>query len=107
MTKVTIDPGICSFPIIIHAESDDMQHVKIKMSTGCPNLKNAFKEIEEHDFDAYKEVFGKIENSDTLKIISKNIPHPACPVFSGMLKAIEAETGLALPRDCSIKIEKE
>lgn len=36
MTKVTIDPGICGFPIIIHASSEDMQNVKIDMYHTLP-----------------------------------------------------------------------
>lgn len=105
MTKVTIDPGICGFPIIIHATSEDMQIVKIQMTTGCPNLKEAIKEITE--FDAFEELFSKAENSKVYAILSKYVPHPTCPVYSGMLKAIEAEAGLALPKDCYIKIEKD
>lgn len=105
MTKVTIDPGICGFPIIIHASSEDMQNVKIEMTTGCPNLKEATKEIGE--FDAFKELFTKAEKSNVYAILSKYVPHPTCPVYSGILKAIEAEAGLALPKDCHIKIERE
>jgi hypothetical protein len=33
--------------------------------------------------------------------------HPACPVPSGILKAIEVAAGLALPKDASIKPSKD
>ena len=34
---------------------------------------------------------------------AKHIKHAACPVMSGILKAIEVEAGLALP--CDVRIE--
>jgi hypothetical protein len=39
-------------------------------------------------------------------MFSKHCPHPACPVPSGILKAVEVAAGLALPRDASIVIRK-
>lgn len=106
MTKVVVDPGICGFLITIQAKSDDMQHVKIKISTECPNIKEVTDEIESHEFDAFKEVFVKLDKSETYAILTPHIPHPMCLVYAGVLKAIEAETELALPKDCHITIEK-
>jgi hypothetical protein len=107
MTKVVVDPGICGFTITIQVTSADMQHVKVKISTECPNIKEVIGEIEAHEFDAFKEVFVKLDKTDTYAILTPHIPHPMCLVYAGMLKAIETETDLALPKDCHIKIEKE
>jgi hypothetical protein len=35
------------------------------------------------------------------------LPHPGCPVPAGIIKAVEVEGGLALPRDASIKVSKD
>jgi hypothetical protein len=37
---------------------------------------------------------------------AKHYKHAACPVPSGIVKAIEVACGLALPKDVSFKIEK-
>ncbi|MCL4407317.1 MAG: hypothetical protein M1542_03880 [Thermotogae bacterium] len=107
MTKVVVDPGICGFSITIQATSEDMQHVRLKISTECPNIKEVIGEIEAHEFDAFKEVFVKLDKSDTYTILTPHIPHPMCLIYAGILKAIETETDLALPKDCHITIEKE
>jgi hypothetical protein len=38
---------------------------------------------------------------------AKYCTHAACPVASGIIKAVEVEAGLALPGDVSIKISKD
>jgi hypothetical protein len=38
--------------------------------------------------------------------LSPHLPHAACPLYSGFLKAIESAAGLALPRDAHILVEK-
>lgn len=103
MVKVSLDPGICGFPIIIHASSEDMQNVKITLNTGCPNLKGINEELQ--NIDAFKVCFSKIGEGDIYEITKKYIPHAACPVPSAIIKAIEIAAGLALPKDVLMKIE--
>jgi len=43
----------------------------------------------------------------TPRLAAEHLVHPACPVPSGILKAIEVESGLALPKDASIKPKKD
>lgn len=105
MYKVTVDPGICSFPIIIKAQSDDMQHVKLHIATGCASIQQAATELTE--VDAFKELFVKLDQSTVYQILSKYVPHPSCPVYTGVLKAIEVAAGLALPKNASITIEEQ
>ena len=50
---------------------------------------------------------GRGEGPVTLRLAAEHLAHPACPVPSGILKAIEVESGLALPKDASIKPRKE
>lgn len=104
MYKITINPGICNFPIIIKAQSNDMQHVSIHIATGCSSIQKAAQEIAE--LDAYNELFVKPDQSETYKILSKYVPHPSCPIYTGILKAVEVAAGLALPADVTITMEK-
>jgi hypothetical protein len=38
---------------------------------------------------------------------AKHCKHAACPVPSGIVKAVEVASGLALPKDASIKVRQE
>ena len=40
----------------------------------------------------------------TLQLAAKYLLHAACPVLSGIIKAVEVAAGLALPADAVIKI---
>jgi len=46
-----------------------------------------------------------MNETDVYKLASDNIPHAACPVPCGMIKAIEVAGGLGLKRDVTIKVE--
>jgi hypothetical protein len=37
---------------------------------------------------------------------AKHCQHASCPVPSGIIKAIEVASGLALPKDASIQVSK-
>ena len=59
------------------------------------------------EVDPYKEISYRGEGPVTLKLAAEHLVHPACPVPSGIIKAIEVEAGLALPKDASIKPSKD
>jgi len=82
-----------------------MQHVKLHISTGCSSIQQAAAELTE--VDAFKELFVKLDQSTAYQILSKYVPHPSCPVYTGVLKAIEVAAGLALPKNAAITIEEQ
>jgi hypothetical protein len=104
MVEVKVNAGVCGFITTIKADSEDMQNANIEIETDCPNLKPLEKEIKEAD--SYAECFTKLGESKTFETCKKYCKHPACPVPTGILKAVEAACGLALPRDAEIKITK-
>jgi hypothetical protein len=105
MVKVTVDAGVCGFVSKIEADSSDGQNATVSFSTDCPNLKPLEKEIK--TIDGFSECFGKISTTESYKIADEYVKHPACPVPCGIVKAVEAACGLALPKSCSIVIEKD
>lgn len=46
-------------------------------------------------------------NNSIYKSAAKHIRHVSCPVPGGILKAIEVETGVCIPKDASIIFLKE
>lgn len=100
MTELTVHSGICGFVTTIRASSEDRQNVTLEFETTCPNAQNARAELT--SVDAYAELFRTPHETTVYAVLSKHLPHTACPLYSGFLKAIEVEAGLALPKDVSM-----
>jgi hypothetical protein len=103
MSKVKVSAGACGFTVVIKAEKNDKNKLKLKIASPCEMIKNLAKELDEVSGD---NVFLRINDSEIYKIASKHIKHPACPVPAAILKAIEVEMGFALPKDVTMTIEK-
>ena len=54
---------------------------------------------------AYTEVEANVFSTDVYKLADECIPHAACPVPAGMIKAVEVASDMGVKRDVSIKIE--
>ena len=103
MATVKVDPGICGFKTVIHAECDDMQTCTLTIHSSCPNIGS----ITIEGIDAYQECcFVKCDESQIMNELGKTLPHIACPIPTAALKAVEVAAGLALPADVSMTIEK-
>lgn len=100
MAKVRIDAGICGFTTTVSAECSDGQSVELSFESTCPHVMKAAPNFP--PIDAYQEIFTKPAETVTYATLSPHLPHVACPVYAGVLKAIEASANLALPRASSI-----
>jgi hypothetical protein len=103
MAKAEIESGICGFCTTVKTTSEG-RTVRVEFETDCAyveQLADALTEV-----DPYKEISYRGEGPVTLKLAAEHLVHPACPVPSGIIKAIEVEAGLALPKDASIKPSK-
>ena len=54
--------------------------------------------------DPFREVTFSGAGPLTLQLAAKYLPHAACPVPVGIIKAVEVAAGLALPADATIKL---
>jgi hypothetical protein len=105
MAKGTIDSGICGFITEVITSKGEKGKIKVDIKTDCPNFTKVAKEFTE--VDPYKEVLVRYNKTLICELSSKHSPHPSCPIPSGILKTIEVEAGLALPKNASITIEKD
>lgn len=104
MATVLMNAGPCGFKIKVTATSADGQNVDLRISSGCPEVQALAKELTQVD------AFGELKrlcDTQVAKACQKHIPHAACPVSVGVLKAIEVAAGLALPTDVTIEVRKE
>ncbi|QSX08958.1 hypothetical protein J0B03_02440 [Alkalibacter rhizosphaerae] len=104
MSKVYVNPGVCGLETTILVEKSGRSDLKITLDTKCPYIKNMEPDLQE--LDAYTECFSKFGDSAVYESANRNCKHLACPVPSAIIKAIEVESGLALPREVQFIIEK-
>ncbi len=105
MTKVLIDPGACGFTTRVFAESEDGQETTVRVATGCKAVQDMMKEVGA-ELDAYELCLVKPGKGPLFDYAGEHFPvHAGCPVIAGIVKCVEAECGLALKHDVSIKFE--
>jgi hypothetical protein len=104
MVTVKINAGVCGFITTVQADSEDLQNAQLKITSDCPNYKILEQELTEAD--AFKECFSKLGEGEIYKACAKYCKHAACPVPSGIIKAVEIACELALPRNVLFEIEK-
>ncbi len=103
---VKVMSGICGMLTEVRATSDDQAGtVKLEFNTRCEGIQKMAGELSE--VNPFEEISFRGEGPKTLRLAAKHCRHTACPVPSGIIKAIEVASGLALPKDASIEVKKE
>jgi len=103
MAKAEIESGICGFCTTVKTTSEG-RTVRVEFETSCGYVEQLAEALTE--VDPFREISYRGEGPVTLRLAAEHLVHPACPVPSGIIKAIEVEAGLALPKDASIKPSK-
>ena len=96
MTKVRVEPGICGFTTLINAESEDGMMTTLTVDSKCGRIQKLVAGLDE-EINAYS-----VCMPHPAQLFEENELHAACPVVAGIVKAIEAECGLALKKDVQI-----
>jgi hypothetical protein len=82
----------------------DGSQVAVSVESECDAIQRLGEELTY--VSPWQEITFRGEGPLTLKMGTKYCYHPACPVPVGIIKAIEVEAGLALPKDVVIKVAK-
>ncbi len=103
MTKVKVYPGPCRFIAKIEAEADSKKHCTIKVNSQCPNISGMIEALGP-DFNPMKIVINKPGQGPFYDYAAEHFPaHAACPVINGIIKCVEAESGLGLKDEAYIR----
>ena len=106
MKTIKVCPGVCGLESTITAEKKGRKDVTVTVETKCPHVKKMFEALEQ-PLDGYSVILeNRPGTGPVYAAASENLTHAACPVASATLKCIEAESGLALPRDTSFSFEE-
>lgn len=103
-TKASISPGVCGLQTLVIARAKG-SFCSVAIDSPCTLVQSLAEELTE--VDPLSEVIVKGAPPRIWQVAAKYHLHAACPVPVGILKAIEVETGLALPVDVSITISRE
>jgi hypothetical protein len=99
MTKVVIQPGACGMLVTVEVQNKDKQTFNVVITSECEMVCKLAKEITELTLiDAYKNLL----NNPVYTKGASCLKHVSCPVPCSILKALEVEAGLNVPRDCII-----
>jgi hypothetical protein len=98
-TKVIINPGACGFSATVVIRKKDAKTFSVSITSECEMVSKLGTEIVELTLmDAFK----RLLDNPVYRKGNTCLRHVACPVPSGILKALEVEAGLNLPKDVSV-----
>jgi len=102
MTRVVVNPGICGMAAAIEVVKVGKGRVGVRITSDCEMVTKMGKSLAELDQeDALKPLL----QSGVYQCASERSLHASCPVPMAVLKAIEVEAGLALPRPVLVQFE--
>lgn len=104
MTTVIVQAGACGFTVTISVEKNKDRKISLALDTQCTMVQKMLEDIAILDPRAPLAGF---PNNPVYKSAAKHVLHAACPVPSGILKAVEVEAGLNVVKDVSITFVKK
>jgi len=100
MVKVRIHCGACGFSTTVTADKREEKEVQITLESECERVRRMSDDISTLTMMA---AFTGFLSNPVYRSAAKHLPHVACPVPSGILKALEVELGFNVPKDASIR----
>ncbi|RMG01608.1 MAG: hypothetical protein D6726_09200 [Nitrospirae bacterium] len=104
MVKAEIDPGICGLKTTVVVRKKSGKEYEILIESDCEMVEKLGEKVPSLNM---MDIFKRITDNPIYKEGTVCLRHVSCPVPSGILKALEVEAGLALPKDVKIVFSKE
>ncbi len=99
--RVCVDAGVCKMRTVITARDNGMGLIEIDIKSDCPNILKMSWKLE--PMSPYAEVEAPVFESTVYKLANDAIPHTACPVPAGIVKALEYAGDLGLKGESRIR----
>jgi hypothetical protein len=100
VARLTINPGACGLSTVVEVVKDDGKNFRVKISSECEMVEKLGGKIQGL---VMMDAFKKILDNPVYRDGSSCLKHVSCPVPCGILKALEVEAGLAVPRDVTMR----
>lgn len=104
MAKAEIHSGVCGHVTTVATRMDG-KVCRLTITSSCKAIQQLAEELKE--VTPLLEISCKRAIPQTLQMGIKHCFHAACPVPVGIIKAIEVEAKLALPKDVLITLSKD
>jgi hypothetical protein len=108
--RETIDPGICGYPVVVTARTEDARHVEFSIESECELLAEFARRIAAiSPVDAIQSL-SREENpilAQARDLLRTTGCCEACVVPVGTVKAMYIVANLALPRDVTLTLTSE
>jgi hypothetical protein len=102
MTRAMVNPGICGMTVTVEVTKTSQRRIKIEITSICNKVNEMGKASPEVSLsDTLKPQI----DSEVYRSASEHRLCASCPVPMAILKAIEVENGLALPRSVVVHLE--
>ncbi len=104
MATAKIFAGNCNFTTYVTASNESEGMVHLTIESECPHIQKIAEELTR--VNPFNEIsFHSEHGPQIMNVMRQSCPHASCPVFSGIIRAVEVEAGLALPTNISIELE--
>lgn len=104
MTKVKVDPGQCGMAAVIEVKQTAKGSFELRIISDCEMVRKLSGEVPTLTL---ADAFSKFSENKVYVKGTRCLRHVACPVPSAILKALEVEAGLGVPRDVKICFIKD
>jgi hypothetical protein len=104
MTTVIVNAGACGYTVTIKAEKTGDGKIVVSLETECETVMKLLEDIAV--LDRFTPLTA-LQNNPVYRAAGKHLRHPACVVPSAILKAVEVEAGLNVPKDALIRFVKK
>jgi hypothetical protein len=101
--RSVIESGICGFTTTVEVDCTDYE-CSVEIQSDCPNMPRYREEL--RHVSAFTEMSYRDGRPQAFETAERVLPHTACPVPVGIVKAVEVAAELAYPRDVAIKVTK-
>jgi len=102
-TTIRVNPGICGFAATVSAEKVDKRRVRLSITSDCLQVTKLAQQLDEIEMVA---LFKPPASSPVYAAAAACLLHPPCAVPLAIIKAVECEMGLALPKNVTLEFEK-
>ncbi|NOZ07211.1 MAG: hypothetical protein GXP41_12825 [Chloroflexi bacterium] len=107
MAKANVDAGICGYKATVEATSLNGKEIQVEICSDCEMLTAMNEDLVQLQWKGRgHKVFRRMTESAVYESAARHIRHCACIVPAAVLKTIEVETGMALPKKATIEFEE-
>lgn len=105
MTKVVVHSGICGNTTTIEVVGLPERKVRVGIKSSCKKVGQIDGRLEEVDWMSLMTQRG--EGYSAYQAVMQYGGHMTCPIPVAIIKAIEVEAGMALPKDVTIEFKSD